>query len=233
MRASSKSGWAADMPTVTLAANALTTLERVKEQGTGIRQVDPTQDMPLTWLINAASDAIMNFQNGGREFKSLLVGSQPRTFRLAVNYQTMGGFIDFGNYDAQSVSAVSVETQATGGNIALNATILQYQPQPVEQWYGVYTGVQIYSPTSAWGAPYMAGMEHTAQVTGVWGFPTVPPDIEDACIETVKEWWLAGYADTSSRGIPGETASQAQGPRHDIPWSVQRALARYDKLMIA
>lgn len=216
-----------------LAANALTTLEKVKQQGSGIRSSDPTQDDAIRFLINSASAAIMNFPNGGREFKSLLVGSQPRTFRLDRNYQTMGGTIDFGNYDAQSVSAVTVETQPTGGSVVLSSAILQYQLTPVEQWYGVYTGVTIYAPTGSWGQPYVAGIQHTAQVTGVWGWPSVPADVEDACVETVKEWWLAGYADTSSRGIPGETASQAQGPRHDLPWSVQRTLARYQELMIA
>jgi hypothetical protein len=221
------------VPTVTLAANALTTLERVKEQGSGIRQVDPTQDMQLTFLINEASAAIMNFPGGGREFKSLLVGSQPRTFRLQRDYQTMGGTIDFGQYDAQSVTAVTVETQPTGGSVVLSSATLQWQPQPVEQWYGVYTSIKIWAPTWSWGVPYIAGIEHTAQVTGVWGFPSVPADVEGACVETVKEWFLAGYADTSSRGIPGETASQAQGPRHDLPWSVQRTLGRYQELMIA
>ena len=216
---------------VTLATYALTTVERVKEQGSGIRDTDPTQDSAIAFLINAASQQMMQYAN--REFKSTLVGSQARTFRLQRKNDGVSAFIDFGQWDAQTVTAVTAETQPTGGNNVLDATILQYQAVPVEQWEGVYTGVVVYSPTGAWGVPYAAGIQHTASVTGTWGYPSVPADVEDLCVEQVKEWLLTGYQVTSPLGIPGETDVQTPGPRHQLAWSVQQGLNRHKKLLVA
>jgi hypothetical protein len=210
---------------VTLATNALTSLERVKEQGSGIRPNDPTADAQLTFLINDASTQMMQYAN--REFKSVLVGSQARTFELRRNDESILATIDFGQWDATSISAVTVETQPTGGNISLNAAILQYQGIPIEQWYGVYSGVTIYSPTGAWGYPYLLGIKHTASVTGIWGWPSVPPDVESMCVECVLEWYRSGYAVTNAIGIPGEIDQPNSGPRHVLPWSVKQGLDRY------
>ena len=215
---------------VTLATNARTTIERVKEQGSGIRDTDPSQDAAIAFLINAASKQMMEYAN--REFKSTLVGSQSRTFRLQRKNDGVSAFIDFGMWDAQTVTAVTAETQPTGGSNVLDATILQYQAVPVEQWEGVYTGVVVFSPTGAWGVPYAAGIQHTASVTGTWGYPSVPPDVEDLCVEQVKEWFLTGYAVTSPMGIPGETDPQVQGPRHQLAWSVQQGLNRHKKMLV-
>jgi len=216
---------------VTLAAYALTTVERVKEQGSGIRDTDPSQDAQIAFLINAASQQMMQYAN--REFKSILVGSQPRTFRLQRKNDGVSAFIDFGQWDAQTVTSVTAETQPTGGNNVLDATILQYQAVPVEQWEGVYTGVVVYSPTGSWGVPYAAGIQHTASVTGTWGYPSVPADVEDLCVEQVKEWLLTGYQVTSPLGIPGESDQQVAGPRHQLAWSVQQGLNRHKKLLVA
>ena len=217
---------------VTLAANALTTVERVKEQGSGIRSVDPTQDDAIRFLINDASNQMMQYAN--REFKSTLVGSQPRTFQIRRIDESTAGYIDFGQWDAQSITSVISETQPTGANLTLDPTILQYQGVPVEQWYGVYSGVTIYSPIAAFGAPYIAGIQHTATVNAVWGWPSVPPDVESMCVETVKEWLLTGYQVSNGIGIPGETENVVAGPRHMLPWSVQRGLDRYrDSFFVA
>lgn len=217
------------MPTVTLATYALTTVERVKQQGSGIRDVDPTSDMQLAFLINDASVQMMSFAQ--REFKSALVGSQPRTFQLDYR-NTYSAYIDFGDYDAATVSAVVAETQPTGGNTTLDISTLQYQAQPVEKWNGVYTGIVVFSPASMWGAAFAAGIQHTATVTGVWGFPSVPADVESMCVETVKEWYLTGYAVTNAVGIPGESDQVVQGPRHQLPYSVKQGLTRYSKLNV-
>jgi hypothetical protein len=217
---------------VTLAANALTSLERVKEQGSGIRPNDPTADAQLSFLINDASNQMMQYAN--REFKSLLVGSQARTFQLRRENEGIAGFIDFGQWDAQSITAVTAETQPTGANLALDATILQYMAMPVEKWYGVYSSIVVYSPTAAFGAPYIAGIQHTCSVTGTWGWPSVPGDVESMCVESVLEWYRAGYTVQSGIGIPGESDQPVAGPRHMLPWSVKQGLDRYrDNFLIA
>jgi hypothetical protein len=215
---------------VTLATNALTTLERVKEQGSGIRPNDPTSDAQLTFLINDASNQIMAAAQ--REFKSSLVGSQARTFQLT-RRNTWSGYIDFGDYDASTITAVTSETQPTGGNVVLDVTTLQYQAQPVEKWNGVYIGVAVFSPSTSLGLPFQSGIQHTASVTGVWGWPSVPPDVESMCVETVLEWYRTGYTVTNAVGIPGESDQPASGPRHTLPWGVKQGLARYQKLNVA
>lgn len=54
---------------VTLLANALTTVERVKEQGSGISSSDPTQDEQIRFLINSATARFQAYAQ--REFKTL------------------------------------------------------------------------------------------------------------------------------------------------------------------
>jgi hypothetical protein len=217
---------------VTLATYALTTVERVKEQGSGISSTDPSQDEAIRFLINDASTQMMN--ECEREFKSTLVGSQARTFQINYGcYGYGGGYIEFRPFDAQTVTAVVVETQPTGGNITLDATKLQYQALPVGQPDDVYTGVAIYSPGGSYGSAYAAGIQHTASVTGTWGWPSVPADVESMCVETVKEWLLTGYQLTSPLGIPGEQAQAVAGARHELPWSVKRGLARYSTVVVA
>lgn len=54
---------------VTLRADALTTVERVKEQGSGISSSDPTQDDQIRFLINSATGRFKAYAQ--REFSTL------------------------------------------------------------------------------------------------------------------------------------------------------------------
>jgi hypothetical protein len=54
---------------VTLRADALTTVERVKEQGSGIASSDPTQDEQIKFLINSATGRFKAYAQ--REFTTL------------------------------------------------------------------------------------------------------------------------------------------------------------------
>ena len=271
--------------TVTLSPQALTTLERVKQQGFGINPSDPTQDDAIRFLINRASRRII--RRSGREFKTttaqttatdgamsassgvltsasaafatgdvgkaiIIYGAgiggdalqttiasrqsatqvtltasagttvaaatytysgATRTLRIQSNqpilssmYDQPAAVINFGEYDAQTISSVVVETQTTGGSYTLDPTVPQYQAVPIERWFGVYTGIEIGGFFT--NLPGMIGLTHTAQVTGVWGWPSVPEDIEAACIEQVKLWHRMGYAVLTPSGIPGEVAGE-------------------------
>jgi hypothetical protein len=204
---------------VTLATNALTTVERVKEQGSGIRSTDPTQDEAIRFCINSASLRMMEYS--GREFKSSAVGSTLRTFQI-----TPGGRgydeVSFGPYDAQTITVVTIDTQLGQTGVTLSATS-QYQPIPVQQWHGVYTGLHILSLATGY---VPLGIRRVVNVTGTWGWPSVPSDVEHACIETVLEWMHTYYQ------VPGEALSAVVN-QLQLPARVRATLDAMSQVLIA
>ena len=189
---------------VTLITQALITEAEYKEQGSGIDASDPTQDEAIRFCINSASLRIMEY--AGREYKSAAVGSTMRTFQI-----TDGGCgydeVSFGSYDAQTVTVVTIDTQL--GQTGLTLTSTQYQPVPVQAWHGVYTGLHILSGATGY---VVAGSRRAVNVTGTWGWPSVPGHIKMACAETVKEWLAGEYQVNGGNDTLGFVSQQLQLP---------------------
>ncbi len=162
---------------VTASPTALTTLGNVK-RWLGIDDEDPTRDAELQFKINAASSLITDYCL--REFVSPL-GTGPRNFNFGPNV----GYLDFGRYNLQSITDIQIDTD-TVSPTDIPAT--QYTLMPTEQFYGTYTGIKFY--TYAIGNPIRrgAGLGRQITVTGTWGFPTVPSEVEEATIYTVGVW---------------------------------------------
>jgi hypothetical protein len=207
---------------------AFTTEAKVKQQGSGIMPTDSSQDDNIRFLINAFSDLAMRYSE--REFKTVTSGSTLRTFPVAPIqvYGESAGYVDFGRWDAQTITAVSVNTQAAGSATLLDTTM--YQPVPIEKWDGVYTGLNItgYVISSA----SLPGITITADVTGTWGWPSVPDILLRDCVETVKTWLRMGYQVVSGQSIPGELASQSQLFPADLPNSVKTHLDAFKTITV-
>lgn len=205
---------------VTLATNALITESEYKEQGSGIDASDPTQDDAIRFCINSASLRIMEY--AGREFKSMASGSTARTFEIS---QGGSGFDDvsFGPYDAATITAVVIDTQL--GQTGLTLTTSQYQPVPVQQWHGVYTGVHILAGATGY---VPVGARRAASVTGTWGWPSVPGEVKHACVETVKDWLSGEYQ------VPGGDVSSAlMSTQLQLPGRVRATLDALSQVLIA
>lgn len=214
--------------TTTLEPFAFTTEAKVKQQGSGIDPRDTTQDDNIRFLINAFSDLAMRYSE--REFVSSAVGSTTRTFPVSPIqvYGEAAGYVDFGRYDAQTVTGVSVNTQQPGSATVLDTTM--YQPVPIEKWDGVYTGLNITGYVIAPAS--LPGITVTADVTGTWGWPSIPDILIRDCVETVKTWLRMGYQVVSGQGIPGELAAQSQLFPADLPQSVKTHLDAFKTITV-
>jgi len=209
---------------VTLATYALVTENEYKEQGSGIDASDPTQDETIRFCINSASERIMEYAS--REFKDLTgyngLGAT-RKFQIVSNAGCYFDDVSFGPYDAQSISAVVIDTQL--GQTGLTLTTTQYQPVPVQKWDGVYTGLHVLTGATGYVA---TGSRREATVTGTWGWPSVPARIKHACVETVKDW-LAGEYQVPGGDVPAAMmATQLQ-----LPGRVRAMLDEVSPVLIA
>ena len=206
---------------VTLSSQALITELEYKEQGSGIDASDSTQDDTIRFLINSASLRIIQYRS--REYKSTASGSTLRTFQI-----TPGGCyfddVSFGSYQAQSITAVTIDTQLGATGITL--TTSQYQPVPVEKWDGVYTGIHILTGTTGY---VPLGARRQAAVTGTWGWPSVPLNVKHACVETVHEWLAGSYQVNGGQDALGFVASQ----QLQLPARVRAMLDDDEPVMIA
>lgn len=169
-------------PPNTLSTLALTTLDQVKLY-LGKSDIEPGSDDRINWLVNVASAAVTSYCQ--REFVSSLgTASTPRSFE--VRGYTANSIVSLAPYDAQSITAITLQDPA-GNTSTLQS--MYYQPGPVHKPNGVY----IYVKMSTWAAPvnviYNMNLNFIANITGVWGFPSVPVDVENAVIGTVCKWY--------------------------------------------
>lgn len=202
-------------PPNTLSATALTTLDQAKlwlAEG----DLDPTQNDRLTWLINAASNTIMEYAQ--REFVSTL-GSGTRAFALKRD-----GLVTFGKWDLQSASLVQIDTE-TGGSPS-TITTDQYQLWPVDAPHGVYRGLKFYSFTVGPVLRQLYSLGRQVSVTGTWGFASVPADVEQACLITVAKWFRRDQVSWSSE-LPQPTSSTG----NELPLDAIRLLAAYKRFV--
>lgn len=217
------------MSETTLEIWALTTVEKVKQQGSGIRSSDPTQDDAIRFLINAASEQFMRYS--GREFVTASVGSTTRTFPVSPIqvYGIYSAYADFGRYDAQTVTGVVINSQAgAAGQVTLDTT--QYQPLPVEKWDGVYTGVGI-AGSSDWMAS-LPGIITTIDVTGTWGWPSVPDYVQRLCVEQVKAWLWNSYQVTNGIDLSGGVQQPAAPTLFRLSPAIEAALDQYKTMPV-
>lgn len=207
----------------TLATDALVTLAQAKQE-IGQLDNDPTTNDALTGLVNASTAAVMEYAQ--REFKTITTGSTVRTFSILPG--TTGGYVDFGRFDAQSVTVVQVDTQLAAPT-TLAAT--DYQLVPPEKWRGVYTGLIVTGSSFPLAASGM-NMIHTAAVTGTWGWPSVPADVQRACLVTIAMWYRHEQAALSS-SFQSEQDTTFTPRVVSLPFGARALLAPYRRPSVA
>lgn len=210
-----------------LRTDALTTVDKVKQQGSGIDPSDPTQDDNIRFLINSATTRIIQYAD--REFKTTTPGTVARTFMMIPNE---GGWaeVSFGGGDLQTLTSVVVDNQLgqTGQTLSTN----QYQLVPVEQWFGVYTGVTFVQYFSTASGYIPRGVRRQATVTGTWGWPAVPADVEHACTESVIEWLQARFEIAAPSNIPGDPGTSFASSQLQLPARVRATLDAYSPVKV-
>lgn len=160
--------YAADPLTVTPGAD-LTTLAAVRAH-LQLPDVDIDSDAELSALISRASAVIQRWT--GREF------APPTSAETRVFTYPGRGRLELAPYEARAVTAVVLDSQPGGQQITLSTTDYALRPLPARD--GVYQWLEL--------APYRRCRGGQVSVTGDWGWPTVPDDVEHACIVTVATW---------------------------------------------
>lgn len=157
-----------------------------------------SQDPLIDILITRASVKIM--RDYGREFVPGGVNSDPftattRTFEYPWGEQYPGeAFVDFRPYDLAVTQPVALVVQADtdqASPITLSTDEWRLWPQPPSQ--GVYLGIKVLPLNVSVGI--VGWRKRQIQVTGNWGFPSIPPEVAQACEETVIHW-LTSYPPT-------------------------------------
>jgi hypothetical protein len=207
----------------------LITLEDVR-QFLGVDPQDTDKDGITEELIHRASARII--QATGREFAP--VTATTRRFRVTYDQFRTGGAgrlsIPFTCFDLQP------NTEATPVVVTLypdtaNASVLvegqDYLLEPHNPMGGVYTRLVINLLCPAlmqttqmrimWGFDYV-------DVSGTWGFPIVPDDIIDACVDTVASWLDRRVASAMQVPTTPDITGPAVSQGFDIPPSILRKL---------
>jgi hypothetical protein len=153
-----------------LAPSALTTLEAVRS----FLQTPPdktAQDGLIRDLINRASEEISSHTS--REFAPAGEAGEERQLLY-----TGGGYLDLDPYDVRTVTAVKLGTDLpVDQHVMLEPSDWRLRPVPAKD--GVFQSIKLLrSPRS----------ECEVTVTGAWGFPVVPANVEHWCIVAVTIW---------------------------------------------
>jgi hypothetical protein len=166
-------------------------------------------------LITGASAAIKRYT--GREFSPQTAAGTARKFRYFG-----GGYMPFAPYDADTVTAVSIDTD---GDSPLTLTEDEdFYLLPRESEFGVYTGMELRGMNPA---SRTSGVQHRpwrqVTVTGTWGFASIPTEVATAC-EMLVAWWYRQQSSIPGNDLAGE--GDRFGPSA-WPTAVRQLLAPY------
>ena len=186
----------------------------------------------ITRLINAASREIYKYT--GREFVSYTnyadaSATETRDFDVSL-YGLGRNMIEVG--DMQEVpSAITI----SDWNFHLVstptvATDVDCYPRNREEWEPVTYlrfrnghSIGYYWGQANAGWPYG---DYIVTVTSRWGFPSVPDDVRNGCIECVRFWWAQLFVQSPTTE-PDATAAQ---PARNLPPHVRQSLDGWRRL---
>ncbi len=158
-------------------------------------------------LITRASRAFM--EAAGRQFRPVTASGTAVEFLYRANAANV---LYLGAYDAQAVTGVRLDTDTDSPT---TLTTDQFRLLPIPRKHGVIRA--LYLPDHA-GTPD----GRVVEVTGTWGWPAVPGDVEQAVIDTVVHWL--------ERETPGGNLGDDNVDRYGpvmFPSSARQVLFRY------
>lgn len=139
---------------------------------------DTDQNAVIDSLIIRASAAIQRYCD--RQFAPTETAAAHSFEYDPAWFRGTEAWIDLAPFDVRSVSQVRIDTDETA--VTLDTDL--YRLYPVTARDGVYTAIRI-DPLSF---GYRRFRKRRVEITGDWGFATVPPAVKHAAIATVAEW---------------------------------------------
>lgn len=200
-----------------MASQDLTTLAQVREHQQRTDASNTTQDALIGDLITVASDMVMSYTQ--REFAPTSgSGSTP----VARTYRYDGrGMVNLAPDDARTVTQVRIDTD---GSDPTTLTSDQFKLWPTRAKDGVYTHLHLIGVSGGSTlTDYPTYRE--VEVTGTWGWATVPTPVERACILLVMDL----LSRTSNWKSSDMDSMMPSGSSVAIPLHVRTMLSPYKR----
>jgi len=138
-----------------------------------------------------------------------------------------GAVVHFGPYDLQSASLVQLNPETSSPTTL--TTLQDYSFEPIQSRSGTYKQLRM-APTAPIFSTVAVKYNYALlDITGTWGFPTVPPDIRHGCIETVRSWLDKAVQDYGARDLvdlPRDIIATA-AQSYDLPIAALKAVRRW------
>lgn len=194
-----------------MAVQDLASLAAVREHLQISDAGDTDSDALIGSLISVASDAITNYTQ--RRF-------QPAETAAAKSFAYDGrGVVHVAPFVLRSVSQVRIDTDEDSPT-TLDSD--EYALRPLGTIDGVFTRVHLFGFTVVRSDAHAYPQERVVEITGDWGYSSVPEPVERACILTVS----AMLARTSARGqFMDSEVSPGSGP--SLPGMAKSLLEPY------
>lgn len=166
-----------------MAAQDLTTLAAVRAR-LELPASDTSRDTLISALITSASDAII--REVEREFAPV-TASATRRFEIRPGRRVgVTLMVSLAPYDLRSVSAMTLNPESLAPTTLVATT--DYILWPTQPRDTVYTAVAIGSNVSVASTTLNTFGFAYLDIAGAWGFASVPTDVAEACIDTVRSW---------------------------------------------
>src|SRR5262245_42547997 len=156
-----------------MAAQDLCTLNDVR-QSLELPASDTSRDALISTLITQASDMVMNEYD--REFA-------PATASATRRFRVDGFLLNLAPYDLRTVSTFTLNPEASPQTLVAGT---DYELLPVGSPSGTFTSVRFSGLlTSLFASQTVFSMGHAlCDITGAWGFATVPEGVKRAAALT-------------------------------------------------
>lgn len=145
---------------------------------------DTDLDQLAALYITEASSVIGRYCD--REFAPVSTGVTRRFF---LEPWDLGYRVEFAPYDCQSVSSVVLNPEQSAPlTLVGSGATPDYVLEPLTPKYSVYSRLHVTPFLPIFSSFALRFGYPQVDVTGTWGFPSVPAEARIACIQTVRSW---------------------------------------------
>jgi hypothetical protein len=180
---------------------------------------ETSRDELILSLIPVASQMICNWAE--REFAPVTVGA---TRRIQIDPRR-GTVVPLAPYDLQTATLVSLNPE-TSSPTTLTANT-HYALSPAQTDEGVYTSLRLSSFLSIVSSTLIQFGYALLDITGTWGFPSVPTAVNEACSDAVSAWLRRDVPTLSLNLQDGSNLSPDFTASFDLPLSSIRKINSY------
>ncbi|MFN0092899.1 MAG: hypothetical protein ACKVWR_21905 [Acidimicrobiales bacterium] len=167
---------------------------------------DRAQDSIIESLISRCTRLMLNYTD--RELTPA-TDNVARTFRVDTSERHWGGSyrVNLVPYDLRAVDAIEMHPEEASPTVLTSS---QWALNPANGHLGTYTELLIDPAVSTSSALMTAFGFANVEITGDWGFATVPGDVQEACARQVAIWMRRMVMTVNSGFVVDENGAEVQ-----------------------